>query len=103
EDGIRDFHVTGVQTCALPIYDLGQCGADILHAKAEVHAISAPLVHFRAGWCSSASRKSRRSTREYRAGAEPCAAGNNHSTEGREIGRAACRERLRLSVVVGAL
>src|SRR5690606_40290968 len=24
EDGIRDFHVTGVQTCALPIYpDLG--------------------------------------------------------------------------------
>src|SRR5690606_39935011 len=23
EDGIRDFHVTGVQTCALPIYDKG--------------------------------------------------------------------------------
>src|SRR5690606_3676619 len=23
EDGIRDFHVTGVQTCALPIYWLG--------------------------------------------------------------------------------
>src|SRR5690606_40518495 len=23
EDGIRDFHVTGVQTCALPIYELG--------------------------------------------------------------------------------
>src|SRR5690606_40858910 len=22
EDGIRDFHVTGVQTCALPIFDL---------------------------------------------------------------------------------
>src|SRR5690606_40439178 len=22
EDGIRDFHVTGVQTCALPIYNL---------------------------------------------------------------------------------
>src|SRR5690606_40025881 len=22
EDGIRDFHVTGVQTCALPIYTL---------------------------------------------------------------------------------
>src|SRR5690606_41050527 len=22
EDGIRDFHVTGVQTCALPIYGL---------------------------------------------------------------------------------
>src|ERR1039457_70127 len=24
EDGIRDYKVTGVQTCALPIYDLGQ-------------------------------------------------------------------------------
>src|SRR5690606_2128474 len=24
EDGIRDFHVTGVQTCALPIYQLYQ-------------------------------------------------------------------------------
>src|SRR6266511_5353860 len=26
EDGIRDFHVTGVQTCALPIYLTGQPG-----------------------------------------------------------------------------
>src|SRR5690606_23686419 len=26
EDGIRDFHVTGVQTCALPIYDIGYKG-----------------------------------------------------------------------------
>src|SRR5690606_39963342 len=25
EDGIRDFHVTGVQTCALPIYDRNDC------------------------------------------------------------------------------
>src|SRR5690606_40752223 len=24
EDGIRDFHVTGVQTCALPIYQCAQ-------------------------------------------------------------------------------
>src|SRR5690606_40225474 len=27
EDGIRDFHVTGVQTCALPIYN-GRQGRD---------------------------------------------------------------------------
>src|SRR5690606_40223585 len=26
EDGIRDFHVTGVQTCALPISSPGGCG-----------------------------------------------------------------------------
>src|SRR5690606_40134095 len=25
EDGIRDFHVTGVQTCALPILPVGLC------------------------------------------------------------------------------
>src|SRR5690606_40357917 len=28
EDGIRDFHVTGVQTCALPIWVLGPMLAD---------------------------------------------------------------------------
>src|SRR5690606_40214607 len=27
EDGIRDFHVTGVQTCALPIYELTSLGS----------------------------------------------------------------------------
>src|SRR2546426_5203981 len=26
EDGIRDYKVTGVQTCALPIWDHGACG-----------------------------------------------------------------------------
>src|SRR5690606_39629895 len=43
EDGIRDFHVTGVQTCALPIYHLrairrieydfrgGACGGGRIH------------------------------------------------------------------------
>src|SRR5690606_2537231 len=29
EDGIRDFHVTGVQTCALPIFPLGQLGRQL--------------------------------------------------------------------------
>ena len=33
EDGIRDHCVTGVQTCALPILDLGH------HAKLEVDAL----------------------------------------------------------------
>src|SRR5690606_39863095 len=28
EDGIRDFHVTGVQTCALPIFGLAECLGD---------------------------------------------------------------------------
>src|SRR5690606_40564835 len=37
EDGIRDFHVTGVQTCALPILDAGVAGVrerdDLLRRK----------------------------------------------------------------------
>src|SRR5690606_40225123 len=34
EDGIRDFHVTGVQTCALPIYPLlGRLPAAIAGAR----------------------------------------------------------------------
>src|SRR5690606_40473822 len=30
-DGIRDFHVTGVQTCALPIYRLAALAQGIQH------------------------------------------------------------------------
>src|SRR6266700_6914201 len=36
EDGIRDFHVTGVQTCALPI--LVQGGMQVMQAMIEVSA-----------------------------------------------------------------
>src|SRR5690606_39592745 len=31
EDGIRDFHVTGVQTCALPISQLSLSGTHVSH------------------------------------------------------------------------
>src|SRR5690606_40128417 len=30
EDGIRDFHVTGVQTCALPIFDIQEYNLPLL-------------------------------------------------------------------------
>src|SRR3712207_7131528 len=37
EDGIRDIGVTGVQTCALPIYKLfGPTGIGVLYGKAEL-------------------------------------------------------------------
>src|SRR5690606_40999516 len=47
EDGIRDFHVTGVQTCALPISDHADAagiGGDVTAdgagaARAEVHRV----------------------------------------------------------------
>src|SRR5690606_39585538 len=36
EDGIRDFHVTGVKTCALPIYVRGQLLADMYREHFEL-------------------------------------------------------------------
>src|SRR5690606_39430613 len=35
EAGIRDFHVTGVQTCALPIFELDTRASDAERDKAE--------------------------------------------------------------------
>src|SRR5690606_3152826 len=54
EDGIRDFHVTGVQTCALPIFDpvgLGERLADRVEQTGVGRRVAAPrtadrrLVH----------------------------------------------------------
>src|SRR5690606_40429531 len=40
EDGIRDFHVTGVQTCALPILAISAAGlpSNLLAAPAAIHS-----------------------------------------------------------------
>src|SRR5690606_39452839 len=47
EDGIRDFHVTGVQTCALPIS--GSVGVVMAHASYEDYleqeGIKVTLIH----------------------------------------------------------
>src|SRR5690606_40220950 len=53
EDGIRDFHVTGVQTCALPISvrpdDLEPDGAITVWPEGHTDAADAPtlLIRFR--------------------------------------------------------
>src|SRR5207302_6628907 len=41
EDGIRDFHVTGVQTCALPIYQQGAGPLRARHGPADEPAAQA--------------------------------------------------------------
>src|SRR5690606_14653471 len=33
DDGIRDFHVTGVQTCALPIFDIQSAGGVVVQEE----------------------------------------------------------------------
>src|SRR5205807_6794251 len=40
EDGIRDYKVTGVQTCALPIFETIDELADLVGLKKEVAAIT---------------------------------------------------------------
>src|SRR5690606_39679596 len=46
EDGIRDFHVTGVQTCALPI-----SARSNFHADRDVPMTRAPTI--RASWSAA--------------------------------------------------
>src|SRR5690606_40295633 len=94
EDGIRDFHVTGVQTCALPIShgasaactgaapSVGPCHAPPPWGPPEVgRSPAAPLP-------SDAGTGEHPSTRQHRP---------RHRI--REIGRASCRERVWSSVV----
>src|SRR5690606_39634468 len=77
EDGIRDFHVTGVQTCALPIY-LGVGGDEIHHRQQRDRRV--PAV------CGGAGD----------IGFDELGDGGVLEGVGartREIGRASCRER----------
>src|SRR5207249_9358856 len=75
EDGIRDRNVTGVQTCALPIFKLSVAGADAekpialgrLHREGEkaIEASGIGWTFLRPGafmpnWLNNADRKSTR-------------------------------------------
>src|SRR5690606_10603130 len=69
EDGIRDFHVTGVQTCALPIYDGVRKGfsdarlANLLNVpeaelRAHRHALGVRPVYKRVDTCAAEFKSS---------------------------------------------
>src|SRR5690606_40368066 len=102
EDGIRDFHVTGVQTCALPIYDLGHRLAQ--HEKANtrsrrwlsiagnvVGALGGPNIGG-AGQALALRKRPEQEVEADRAGIDLA-----------EIGRAACRESVgRAGVAAGS-
>src|SRR5439155_5309476 len=96
-----DGHVTGVQTCALPIFDLFESGADGRRADYAVNAGGRPaadedreIVMVRHKWMipesdtvsGAAGQKSR------------CArvAPLYNPLSGGEIGRASCRERVEI-------
>src|SRR5690606_40688061 len=87
EDGIRDFHVTGVQTCALPISELA-------------------ILTMAAWWRSSFEWWAHQPI-AVKAGldagiTEQIRLGDTPSFQ-QEIGRASCRERVWISVVAVAL
>src|SRR5256885_8379565 len=82
EDGIRDYKVTGVQTCALPIFapDSRRPERSRAAARSGLGSASEQPTSSRC-WRSSARRNSDN--------AEPKILSHN-----REIGRASCRERV---------
>src|SRR5690606_41007047 len=80
EDGIRDFHVTGVQTCALPI---SRSAAEPWSRACCANRTAHAAVHARA--------ESPRASRSSRVPASPIVRRSSHPCA--EIGRASCRER----------
>src|SRR5690606_39488793 len=101
EDGIRDFHVTGVQTCALPIFPSGwvdggrrnPCWTHRTVAKAR-----ASLTITRTA-CASVSRSSAQACTSR---SPPLHFFSSRSMEN-EIGRASCRERVARSIGAGGV
>src|SRR5690606_40746150 len=91
EDGIRDFHVTGVQTCALPISRSscfsGSSARPHLTAAALSRCTATVLITSTAG-TSAMSRASPLASVEFES-----------SRSDAKIGRASCRERVRLTGV----
>src|SRR5690606_40389380 len=99
EDGIRDFHVTGVQTCALPIY------ADVLMMRNAEPGQVVPLLSHHAmrlaylaepGEILLTTAARDRVITQFTVHYE-----NRHGQAQHvlEIGRASCRERLCTAVV----
>src|SRR5207253_4007928 len=86
EDGIRDGHVTGVQTCALPIYQLAQSGGP--SPVPPIQAQGSAPAQFKSDQISALLIKLRDNSSEQQVG---------------QIGRASCRERVEISEVGGPL
>src|SRR5690606_40490313 len=85
EDGIRDFHVTGVQTCALPI----------LPAPAPPPTLpdSLPSVYHATPSCHSGPRSPGRPARAARCGPGGTRSGDRYRSEERRVGKE-CRSRV---------
>src|SRR5690606_40038932 len=85
-DGIRDFHVTGVQTCALPICPFPGTALPVPIARPRLHLFRDPRAEPRL------PRRSDRATDP--AVEDPRDRGGTGGHRDREIGRASGRERV---------
>src|SRR5690606_41007299 len=91
EDGIRDFHVTGVQTCALPIYDYGGQYASSPPLMPSGERVDTPHL----SWTSEPYRENTLTNFELVASRHRYHTPLSRSIFlGAEIGRASCRERV---------
>src|SRR5690606_41035282 len=93
EDGIRDFHVTGVQTCALPISSSVAGGA--LGPRRQDRGVGWPLGQVHVGnryrlaeVRQAAGAREEVGRRQYR-----LAERSFRESQGQQIGRASCRYR----------
>src|SRR5699024_12144295 len=93
EDGIRDRNVTGVQTCALPIWE--EITMRKLKKAVSLMMTAAMCLSFAACGGSASSASS--------ASSAAASSGAASQEAASEIGRASCRERGESAVVGGAL
>src|SRR5690606_40474713 len=90
EDGIRDFHVTGVQTCALPISSTEADRSKGASGARKRRGSAATPLPRRLLWCRVARRASVPELPEPLQGQR----GRHALARGNEIGRASCRGRV---------
>src|SRR5690606_40894888 len=89
EDGIRDFHVTGVQTCALPIF--ARHGSSMTEGAAVEAALAGPASPSRANAAASAgsaASEARSAARSRGVALGRAALARPRRSEERRVGRA---------------
>src|SRR5690606_40716849 len=102
-DGIRDFHVTGVQTCALPILLADQDVLKIFHfARFDVAVLAKYLgVVVTPIYCTKIASKLVRTYTD-RHGLKDITSELLGVELSKQIGRASCRESVDAQVIVGS-
>src|SRR5690606_39573899 len=95
EDGIRDFHVTGVQTCALPIFSVDQMPRSFTGVFQWMMAITGKVfgTHARSGVPVDDQSEDMQLMSDSRFVLAAFCTPKGQA----EIGRASCRERVKIA------